>query len=56
MRLPTYADFIRIRNRYLIDLAAVMHVRPWETDDLAFADLACLADAIDQMRREAVRG
>lgn len=28
-------------------LAAWMHIRPWETDDLTFADLRVLAEAIE---------
>jgi hypothetical protein len=45
-----------VRDHHLVDLVAVMHVRPWETDDLTFADLCRLAEALGRMRREAPRG
>ncbi len=52
-RPPCYADFRRVRDHNMADLAAVFGVRPWETDDLTFADLLHLAQRLDAMREAA---
>lgn len=46
MRLPTYADFARLRDEHVAGLAQVMGVRPWETDDLTWIDLVRLCAAL----------